>query len=426
MKIAVIGGGYTGLAATYYLSQKGVEVILFEKEKNLGGLAMSFKDKNWQWSLEKFYHHIFASDQEILELAERVNCPLIFTRPKTSIFYAGTKSPFDSAQDLLFFPHLPLTDRLRTGAMILFLKIVNNWRPLEKITAEKFIRRIAGELSWKIIWQPLFKAKFDQQAGKIPAAWFWARIKKRGNRFRYPKGGFANLTTAIVKAAKTKGAKFLLRREVKSIKLKKDKIIIKTDHEVIEDFDKVICTLPGNLFVKIAPRLPVAYAKKLTSLEGRAALVLVLGLKRKFLTDGTYWLNVNDETFPFIGVIEQTNYMPKKRYGNDHLIYLVKYLPINHPFFHADKQFLIKKFYPFLKKINPAFTQAWIKKSWLFKAAFAQPIMTLNYSQKIPAFVTPIKNIYLANMQQVYPWDRQTNYAVELGKKISEIVSKSS
>jgi len=33
--------------------------------------------------------------------------------------------------------------------------------------------------------------------------------------------------------------------------------------------------------------------------------------------------------------------------------------------------------------------------------------------------------LYLANMQQVYPWDRGTNYAVEIGEKVVKLVDKS-
>ena len=31
-------------------------------------------------------------------------------------------------------------------------------------------------------------------------------------------------------------------------------------------------------------------------------------------------------------------------------------------------------------------------------------------------------NVFLANIQQVYPWDRGTNYAVELGQKAAKLI----
>jgi phytoene dehydrogenase-like protein len=62
MKVAVIGAGFTGLTAALRLSEKGHDVIIFEKEDQVGGLAVGFSKKGWGWSLEKHYHHWFAND----------------------------------------------------------------------------------------------------------------------------------------------------------------------------------------------------------------------------------------------------------------------------------------------------------------------------------------------------------------------------
>lgn len=426
MKIAIIGGGYTGLAASYYLSKnKSVSITVFEKEKYLGGLASGFTDKGWSWSLDKYYHHIFTTDSDILKLVEELNCRLIYIKPKTSIFLNGKVHSFDSALDLLLFPYIPFVARVRTGLTIILLKLIKNWKPLEKITAKKFIQYTSGLKSWKIIWQHLFNAKFGRAHHSIPASWFWSRIKKRGRVFGYPKGGFDALRDAIVKQAKKRKVKFLLKTEIKSIISRKDKYAIKTNKGTFSDFDKVICTLSAHSFVKIMSDLPRIYAKKLMKLKSRGTVNLIISLKKQFLTDGTYWLNVNDKKFPFIGIVEQTNFISKRKYNNDTIVHIVNYLSPKHPFFEADKKYLVERFYPYLKKINSEFDKSWIKKSWVFKSSFAQPIMSLNYSKILPSIETPIKNIYLTNMQQVYPWDRQTNYAVTLGKKVSEIIFKS-
>jgi len=77
---------------------------------------------------------------------------------------------------------------------------------------------------------------------------------------------------------------------------------------------------------------------------------------------------------------------------------------------------------PYLQKINPDFKKSWIKKAYVFKAPFAQPIIPLNYSKEVPPFETPMEGLYLCNMQQVYPYDRGTNYAVELGEKVAKLI----
>jgi protoporphyrinogen oxidase len=125
--------------------------------------------------------------------------------------------------------------------------------------------------------------------------------------------------------------------------------------------------------------------------------------------------------YPFLAVVEHTNFMDKKKYANKNILYVGNYLPHEHKYFKMNEKDLINEFMPYLKKINASFKKKDIEDAYLFKAYFAQPVITLNYSNMLPDIKTPINNLYLANIQQVYPWDRGTNYAVELGQKAAEM-----
>lgn len=159
------------------------------------------------------------------------------------------------------------------------------------------------------------------------------------------------------------------------------------------------------------------------------AQVLVLETKEPILKD-VYWLNITDRSFPFLAVVAHTNFMDKKHYGNRHLTYVGNYLPDNHPYLSMTKQQLLKKFLPYLKRLslNPASPAGGSKlktlNSYLFTAPFAQPVHQLYYSKRAPKIVTGIPNVYLANMDSIYPWDRGTNYAVELGQKAARAIEK--
>ncbi len=84
---------------------------------------------------------------------------------------------------------------------------------------------------------------------------------------------------------------------------------------------------------------------------------------------------------------------------------------------------LIDAYVPFLKRINPEFRRSWIEHAWVFRERSAQPIIPLNYGQRIPDHRTGLPGLYLANTTQIYPEDRGTNYSVRLGNQIAGIVA---
>jgi protoporphyrinogen oxidase len=137
-----------------------------------------------------------------------------------------------------------------------------------------------------------------------------------------------------------------------------------------------------------------------------------------------YWLNIADRSMPFVGVIEHTNYVPPSVYQGRHLIYVSNYLEQDDPRYSMKAGELFELYAPHLKQINPAFDGGWIEQKVVFRAEAGQPVITCNYSQRIPDHRTPIKGLYLANTLQIYPEDRGTNYSVRLGQAISQIVDR--
>ncbi len=147
---------------------------------------------------------------------------------------------------------------------------------------------------------------------------------------------------------------------------------------------------------------------------------MVLELKKPFMYP--YWLNINDTSFPFLAIVEHTNFMDPKYYGGNHLVYVGNYLPRDHKFFKMSKQELFKLFKPYLLRINPTYNLQPITYN-LFTGPFAQPIITTNYSKIRPPLTTPLPNLFMGNLDTVYPWDRGTNYAIELGKQLAYLVT---
>lgn len=407
MKIGIIGAGFTGLSSAYYLSKKGHDVTVFEKDSNPGGLAIGFKDHKWQWSLEKHYHHFFTNDKSALKFLKEIDHPIIIKRPKTSIYIKNNFYQLDSPIHLLKLNALTISERFRMGLVLGFLRYYPFWQQLEGIRADSFLNKTMGENAYEKIWKPQLYNKFGKYAKDISLAWFWARIKKRTPGLAYPEGGFVSFAQKIKLEAEKSGAKFIFNSKISDLQ----KL----------DFDKVLVTIPTAEFLKIA-KLPKNYVKRLNSIQHLSALVLVLTLKEPFFTENTYWLNITDKSFPFLVMAEHTNFMDKKNYGNQHILYIGNYLPDNHPYLKLSAKELLKIYDPYLKKINPNH-QPLIINHQSFSFPNAQPIVTSDYQKIMPEFITPLKNVYLANMDMVYPWDRGVNYAIELGEKVAKIVS---
>jgi protoporphyrinogen oxidase len=421
MNIAVIGAGFTGLSAAYQLTKAGNTVKVFEKDAQPGGLAIGYREKSWEWSLEKHYHHWFTNDASVLGLAREINHNVIIKRPKTSSYVNGKIFKFDSPKDVVTFPELPFADRIRMATVMGALRYNPFWKPLEKYNAAEVLPKTMGERAYKLLWEPLFHNKFGEAAKDISLAWFWARIAKRTPSLAYPEGGFLAFAEHLVGEIEKQGGEVNFNAELVEVKENKTVSITYTTQgkRKTETFDKVIFTLPSVLFLKTAPQLPAAYKEKFKNRRGLGATNLVLRLSKPFFKDGSYWLSVCDPTSPVMAVVEHTNYMDKRHYNNEYLLYLGNYMPADSKRFAMEKDEVLKLYHPFLVKLNPDYKKSLIA-SQLFKAPFAQPIIPTNYSKMIPPMETPLKNVYLANMEQVYPWDRGTNYAVQLGETVSK------
>ncbi|GDX62300.1 oxidoreductase [Candidatus Levyibacteriota bacterium] len=427
MKIGIIGAGFTGLSAGYYLTKLGHDVTIFEKDPQPGGLAIGYREKGWQSPLEEHYHHWFINDNSAIELAKEIEHEVIIKTPKSSFYVNGKSYQFDSPFSMLTFPKLPLIDKIRMAAIFAILFRFNPfWKILEGFKIATTIPILIGEKAYKLLWEPQLINKMGEYAKNISLVWFWARIKKRTKSLAYPRDGFLSFAKHIAKHIAINKGEMIYKTEVYKLLENNNKslsIFTKDRHgrEKKFLFDKVIVTLPTHLFLNIAPQLSQAYKNLFEPLDGLAATNMVLRLRKPFFKDKTYWLSICEANSPILVVIEHTNFIDKKYYNDEHIVYLGNYLKSTDKNFIKNKEDLLQIYDSLLIKINPEYKKNIIDYR-VFRAYFAQPIIPLNYSKIIPPNTTPLQNVFLANMQQVYPWDRGTNYAIEAGKNIARSI----
>jgi len=443
MNIAIIGAGAGGLAAAYDLARAGHHVVQYEAGDHVGGLAAGFKEPGWDWSLEKYYHHWFASDRAILGLIDELGWSdrLLFPWPITAAFHQERFYPLDGPLSSLFggaawtdrlpgagmleralhifrYPALDWPDRLRYGLAGLYLTLTPSWQRFEQTTAHEWLQHWMGKHVYQVLWEPLLVSKFGAHYQQVNMAWFWARVKARTPRLGTFRGGFQAFLEALAERVRSLGVDLQLKTPVERIEAQPGgglRLRIRGEEQA---FDQCLVTTSPGLLARLAPSMPADYLHRLLSLRSMGAVNLILALRHQLSEQGFYWHNlVKSAGFPFLALVEHTNFVSPGFFGGDHIVYCGDYLEPEHEYFALSKDELVQRFLPSLSRVNPRFSPDWVRESWLFRTPYAQPVPLLNHSQAIPDLRTPLPGLWFASMSQVYPWDRGTNYAVEIARR---------
>jgi protoporphyrinogen oxidase len=434
VRVGIIGGGAAGLAAAYELTRQGHYAEVFERASFLGGQASTFPVGGGQ--LEKGYHHLFVSDTAMVELIHELGLghKLAWLESKVGLFYGGKIWNFSTPMDLLRFSPLSFPQRVRVGIWTFILQKTRNWRKFESVTAKDWIIQHMGDEAYRVIWEPLLRGKFGEHYDQVSMTWLWGkiylRVASRGKslqkeRLGYPMGSFGEVFDVLGERIVQQGGKVHVCAGVNRIVVD-DGAATGLEAQLpgqgpqVMRYDAIIATTPSYIFTRLTPPLPPDYQDKLTSVRYLSAVLVILVLKRPL--SSMYWMNIADRSLPFVGVIEHTNMIDKSLYGGNHIVYLTNYLSRESELYQKSGEELLEAFIPHLRKINPQFDPSWILEYHHHKVDGAQPIIGVNYSQRIPDHRTPIKNLYLSNTTQIYPEDRGTNYSVRMGRQVARMV----
>lgn len=424
-EVAIIGGGFTGLTAAYELAKQGVRVVVLEAEPEIGGLAGAFQVGGEK--LDRFYHHWFTNDREVMDLIGELGLDdrVVVNPTNTGVYYANNFFKLSTPWDLLNFTPLGFLDRIRLGLLALRARRVTEWRALEHKTAHEWLRELGGDKVYRVVWQPLLKGKFGPYAEQVSAVWFWNKLKLRGGsrgkggeeRLAYFKGGFVTLAEALAHRILELGGRIELNAPVSAIERAGSGWRVTTPRRTIETGKVIVTTALPLVADMVRSWASDDWLRKLERIQYIGNVCLVLELDRPL--SKTYWLNVNDPTFPFVGVIEHTNFERPETYGGRHIVYLSKYLPHTDRLYTMDADQFLDYALPYLQTMFPAMERSWVLAHHLWRARWSQPLVEKHYGALIPADDGANDGFYLCTMAQIYPEDRGTNYAIREGRNVA-------
>lgn len=244
----IIGSGFAGLATAASLSQKGIDVTVFEKNQTIGGRARQFQEQgftfdmgpSWYWMPDVFegffnrfgkkgadYYDLkkldpgftifFENDQRMDVPAELSGIYEMFenlekgSADKLRKFLKEGKYKYEvGVKDLVYRPNISFTEILDPRLAMASLKL-DVFKPFDKYVAKYFKHPFLRKL---MEFPILFLGAMPQDT---PALYSLMNYSALTDGTWYPMGGMYKIVEAMESVALEQGVKFQTGAEVEKI-----------------------------------------------------------------------------------------------------------------------------------------------------------------------------------------------------------------
>lgn len=422
-RVAIVGGGISGLASALALSELGEQVVLYEADSAPGGLGATFEYRGR--SFEKFYHCLLPSDGALLKLIDGAGLTnKIFWRDVGMGFMDHYKIySMNGPADLLKFAPLSILDRLRLGLFGLRARGGGLSPELDKTTVRDWICKLAGERVYHKLFKTLLEAKLGPSAAGIPALWLASRIhrEKSNNTERkgYIPGGYRAIVEAFVKTLTERGAQIRARTFVERISLDGGGVAVETRGGGRELYDRAVAAGPFIEFKRLTAGIG-GLSTKLT-LDYQGVINSVFFLKQPLTKH--YWMPIVNSGAVSQGLVELSNLVPTSESHGLHVAYLLNYTHRDGELYKKSEGDLREIYKNDLISLFPNAKNA-IVDQFIFKAPFVEPIWPLNYSSMRPPVEALPGKLYLVSTAQVYPNVNAWNSCCEVAREMAAAYAK--
>jgi protoporphyrinogen oxidase len=425
-KWAVVGGGMLGLATAWRLLKRGEDVTLIEAGDTLGGLTSAWHLGDTQW--DKFYHVTLLSDTKLRGLLSEIELEkeIEWVQTRTGFYSGGKLYSLSSSFEFLLFPVLSFYQKFRLGFTIFGGSKIKNWKALEKIPVESWLKKWSGRSTYEKIWLPLLKSKLGDSYQRASAAFIWSYIDRmykarrsgmKKELFGYVPGGYRRILKKLADAMKSRGGRFRLAAPVQQVEYdhgsKQLRVTYGRDGSpTTESFDRVIMTVPSPAITAATPSLTDDERSRLSDVEYIGVVCTSLLIDKPL--GGYYVTNITDDWVPLTGIIEMGAIVKPEKLGGRYLVYLPQYLLADDERFNEPDEVVHTRCLETLEKMYPDFDRSQVAAIQTARARHVMALPTLNYSQRRPKIVSSLPGYYLLNSCQVIKGNLNVNEVIEM------------
>jgi protoporphyrinogen oxidase len=405
-RVGIVGGGILGMTAAYRLAQAGVDVALYERAPDLGGLVGSFDFDGT--AVDRFYHVVLPSDHRVVGLAEELGLGDTWRFRPTKVGFYGDGRLFSmtSPKEFLTFPLLRPHERARLAAFVARCQLTKGHDKLDDEPLDAWLRRHCGSGVVEKLWRPLLDSKFDGAYDDLPATYIWARTRRMGSTrdksgrevMGWLQGGYQTLIDALEQKILALGGEVHAGATVESIASDGGRAVGVVVDGRLRRFDHVLCTLAPPMARRL---LAPALADQAPADHCRYLGVVCLLLRTTRSVSPYYHLNITDRRVPLTTVVETTHVVDPAQVGG-HLLYVSKYVDPGHPDQEAATDELEQRYLGYARTIFPDLRDDEIVSKVVQRARVTEPVHLVGGARRLPDMFS-VPGLSLASTAHVYP-----------------------
>jgi protoporphyrinogen oxidase len=425
---AIIGGGILGMTLALRLAQRGLSVTLIERAEQLGGLATAWRLGDVVW--DRHYHVTLLSDRYTRSLLDELGLDqdMRWVPARTGFYTDGRLYSMSNALEFLLFPPLGPISKARLAATILHASRLTDWRPLEQIPVEGWLRAWSGNRTFEKIWLPLLRAKLGDAYTRTSAAFMWATIqrmyaaRRTGHKqelFGYLPGGYARTLDAFRQRLEQVGVHLFLGMSVAAVRREQTgKVCVELASGTRIRFDRAVVTVAAPIAAKLCPGISDREQTLLEQVEYQGIVCASLLLKKP-LAD-YYITNITDSWVPFTAVIEMTALVDREQLGGNALVYLPKYLASDDPAFGIPDHEWGERAVEALSAMYRGFEPQDVLAFQVSRERYVYALPTLGFSERVPPMRTSLPGVFVVNSAQIVNGTLNVNETVRLAEEAVE------
>lgn len=406
-RIGIVGGGLMGMALARKLAVNGCQVTVLERDDQIGGLATYQDYGKFYW--DRFYHVILPSDRDLIEFVEVLGLSeaLQWKRTFTGFYVDKHMHSISNNLEFLKFPLLSLTSKIRLAWTMFYGSRIEDWKKLEKITAEDWLVHLSGQSTYDTMWKPLLLAKLGENYNRVSAVFIWSYIKRlfsarhsavSKEQLGHVAGGYKRIFETLQRLIESSGGSVKTGIGVTSIQAADSGgILLKTEAGEFA-FDRVICTSPVPVLRKLVDPSLLDISSGGDSIEYLGVVCVVVASTEPMVP--YYVVNIADKHIPFTGMIGMTNVISRENTAGQHLTYLPKYVLASDPLFQRDDDDIRQAFLEGVRQMLPNFNMNCIDSVHVCRAERVQPLQVLHFSSLVPKATTKHPDFFVLNTAQ--------------------------